>query len=100
MSSIHVKRVTKSFGSFRAVNEISFEIEEGEFVTLLGGSGSGKTTCLRIVAGFVKPDQGHIYIGGQDVTTVPPYRRNTGMVFQNYALFPHLTGEQTSLPED
>jgi spermidine/putrescine ABC transporter ATP-binding subunit len=94
MSSIHVKRVTKSFGSFRAVNEISFEIEEGEFVTLLGGSGSGKTTCLRIVAGFVKPDHGHIYIGGQDVTTVPPYRRNTGMVFQNYALFPHLTVEQ------
>ena len=94
MSNIRLEGIRKSFGAFKAIKGLDLEIREGEFVTLLGGSGSGKTTCLRIVAGFVEPDAGRVLIGGQDVTRVPPYRRNTGMVFQNYALFPHMTAAE------
>jgi ABC-type Fe3+/spermidine/putrescine transport system ATPase subunit len=83
--------VTKRFGSYVAVDNLSLTVQEGELVTLLGASGSGKTTCLRIVAGFIKPDLGRVYIGNADATELPAYRRNTGMVFQQYALFPHLT---------
>jgi iron(III) transport system ATP-binding protein len=74
-----------------AVREVSMTIGEGEFFTLLGPSGCGKTTILRMIAGFVRPTSGQIAIGGRDVTYVPPNRRDTAMVFQNYALFPHLT---------
>jgi putative spermidine/putrescine transport system ATP-binding protein len=94
MSNIRLERIQKSFGDFQAVKDFDLEIGEGEFVTLLGGSGSGKTTCLRLVAGFVQPDAGRIFIGGQDVTDVPAHRRDTGMVFQSYALFPHMTAAQ------
>lgn len=91
MSSVRLDQVSKSFGSTHAVRDVSFVINEGEFVTILGASGSGKTTCLRMVAGFLKPTHGKILFGPREVTNVPPYRRNTGMVFQHYALFPHLT---------
>jgi len=91
MSSIHLAGVTKRYGDFVAVDNVDLEIGEGEFITMLGASGSGKTTCLRMIAGFVAPTSGRVHIGAQDVTQQPPYRRNAGMVFQQYALFPHLT---------
>ena len=91
MAKVRLEGITKSYGDFVALRDINLEIGDGKFVTLLGASGSGKTTCLRIVAGFLYPDIGRIVIGDEDVTNVPPYRRNTGMVFQQYALFPHLT---------
>ena len=91
MAKVRLEGITKSYGDFVALRDINLEIGDGKFVTLLGASGSGKTTCLRIVAGFLHPDSGKIVIGNEDVTHVPPYRRNTGMVFQQYALFPHLT---------
>jgi putative spermidine/putrescine transport system ATP-binding protein len=91
MAEVELRRVVKSFSSFRAVDDVSLTIGEGEFVTLLGASGSGKTTCLRMVAGFVRPDEGQVLLGGADATQLPAHRRNAGMVFQQYALFPHLT---------
>ncbi|MFZ2065089.1 MAG: ABC transporter ATP-binding protein [Xanthobacteraceae bacterium] len=83
--------VEKSYGDQPAVRGIDLTVQPGEFVTLLGPSGCGKTTCLRMVAGFVAPSRGRIIMGGRDITALPPYRRNTGMVFQSYALFPHKT---------
>src|SRR4029079_8264408 len=74
-----------------AVREVSFDIAEGEFVVILGASGCGKTTTLRMIAGFVEPSAGRILIGGEDVTRTPPRLRNIGMVFQNYALFPNMS---------
>ncbi len=94
MSTIRLEKVRKSFGNFHALKDFSLEIAEGEFVTLLGASGSGKSTCLRLVAGFLRPEEGRILIGGEDVTDVPAHRRDTSMVFQNYALFPHMTAAQ------
>ena len=91
MADVVLEQVHKSFGEVIAVRNVDLRVASGEFVTLLGPSGCGKTTCLRMVAGFVEPDQGRIIIGGGDVTAVPPYRRNAGMVFQSYALFPHKT---------
>jgi putative spermidine/putrescine transport system ATP-binding protein len=91
MSHVQLESVTKAYGAFHAVDGVDLHVAQGEFVTLLGASGSGKTTCLRMVAGFVAPTVGRVLIGGRDVTNVPPYRRNIGMVFQQYALFPHLT---------
>ncbi|HXP74066.1 MAG TPA: ABC transporter ATP-binding protein [Stellaceae bacterium] len=91
MSEVILRNVTKKFGEYVAVDRLSLTVREGELVTLLGASGSGKSTCLRMVAGFLRPDAGHVFIGGTDATRLPPYRRNTGMVFQQYALFPHLT---------
>jgi putative spermidine/putrescine transport system ATP-binding protein len=81
----------KDFGTIAAVDGIDLEVRRGEFLTLLGPSGSGKTTTLRMVAGFMAPTSGSIEIDGTDMTRVPPYRRDVGMVFQNYALFPHMT---------
>jgi putative spermidine/putrescine transport system ATP-binding protein len=81
----------KDFGTIAAVDGINLEVRRGEFVTLLGPSGSGKTTTLRMVAGFMAPTSGSIEIDGTDMTRVPPHRRDVGMVFQNYALFPHMT---------
>jgi putative spermidine/putrescine transport system ATP-binding protein len=90
-SGVYFKNLTKKFGKVIAVDDISLYVEEGEFLTLLGPSGSGKTTTLMMVAGFELPTSGKIYIRGKDVMTVPPFERNIGMVFQNYALFPHMT---------
>ncbi len=88
---VELQDVSKSFGSFTALRHVSFEIREGEFMTFLGPSGCGKTTCLRLISGFDTPTSGRIVIGGEDVTLVPPYRRDVNQVFQSYALFPHLT---------
>jgi iron(III) transport system ATP-binding protein len=93
-SMIRVERVSKSFGSVRAVQDVTLQIGRGEFVALLGPSGCGKTTLLRLIAGFEAPDAGSVRIGDAVVAGgpwVPPERRHVGMVFQDYALFPHLT---------
>jgi spermidine/putrescine transport system ATP-binding protein len=86
--------VTKSFGEFTAVDNISLDIHDGEFFSMLGPSGCGKTTTLRMIAGFEQPTFGQIYIYGQPVAGIPPYRRPVNTVFQNYALFPHMTVAQ------
>ena len=89
---VALEGVTKIFpGGTRAVDGVSVTIEEGEFFSLLGPSGCGKTTSLRMIAGFESPDEGRIRVRGQDITALPPEKRNMGMVFQNYALFPHRT---------
>ncbi|WP_422368620.1 ABC transporter ATP-binding protein [Pelagibius sp.] len=90
-STVTMKRLSKTFGPVTAVDNVSLEIAAGEFVSLLGPSGSGKTTILMMLAGFEAPSQGGINIAEQDVTNVPPYARDIGMVFQSYALFPHMT---------
>ncbi len=93
MAEIEVRLVdvTKRFGDFVAVDAINLEVRNGEFFSLLGPSGCGKTTTLRMIGGFEEPTHGLIELSGQDVTWLPPYRRNVNTVFQNYALFPHLT---------
>ncbi len=88
---LEIRNVTKRFGMVEAVAGISLDVRAGEFVTILGPSGSGKTTLLKIIAGFELPDDGHITIDGAEITDLDPAARNIGMVFQNYALFPHLT---------
>jgi len=91
MARLQLSRITKCYGDFKAADHISLDIADGEFVVLLGPSGCGKTTTLRIVAGFVEPTSGTVHIGERDITSLPPWRRNVGLVFQNYALFPHMT---------
>lgn len=91
MSRVHLLQVTKTFDQVVAVKDLDLTIREGEFFTLLGPSGCGKTTTLRMIAGFYYPTAGKILFDDLEVTFVPPHRRNTGMVFQNYALFPHMT---------
>ena len=93
-AALVLRGLRKSFGSAVAVDGVDLEVRRGEFLTLLGPSGSGKTTTLRMIAGFMAPSGGSIEISGQDMTRVPPYRRDVGMVFQNYALFPHMTAAQ------
>jgi spermidine/putrescine ABC transporter ATP-binding subunit len=90
-ATIQFDSLTKLFGDVTAVDNVSLQIDRGEFLTLLGPSGSGKTTILNMVAGFEKPTQGDILINGSAVGGIPPFKRNIGMVFQNYALFPHMT---------
>ena len=94
MSRVVLERVVKRFGEVTAVDGLDLEVHEGEFLTLLGPSGCGKTTTLRLIAGFTEPTGGRILMEGMDVTFVPPQKRMIGMVFQNYALFPHLTIEE------
>jgi putative spermidine/putrescine transport system ATP-binding protein len=90
-TAVSFQHVSRHFGKVRAVDDVSLDIAEGEFFALLGPSGSGKTTCLRLIAGFEQPTSGHIEIFGATAEGVPPYRRNVNTVFQDYALFPHMT---------
>ncbi|USK49672.1 ABC transporter ATP-binding protein [Bacillus sp. CMF12] len=91
MASINIDNVQKAFGKVIAVDHLNLDIKDGEFFTFLGPSGCGKTTTLRMIAGFYYPTKGVVRFGDKDMTRVPPEKRNTGMVFQNYALFPHMT---------
>lgn len=88
---ISIRGVSKKYGAFTALDGVDLEIESGEFVTLLGPSGSGKTTLLMVLAGFIRPDSGAVSFGDRDVSLTPPHQRDVGMVFQNYALFPHMS---------
>jgi iron(III) transport system ATP-binding protein len=90
-AEVRLEKVGKRYGEQWVVRDVSLRIGPGEFYTFLGPSGCGKTTLLRMIAGFVTPDQGSIFLDGQLVNQVPPWRREVGMVFQNYALWPHLT---------
>ena len=94
MARVRLEQIRKSYGAERVVDIPTLEIADGEFFSLLGPSGCGKTTTLRAIAGSVPPDSGRVIIGGRDVTALPPHRRNVGMVFQKYALFPHLTAAE------
>src|SRR6185369_1633488 len=91
MADIRIDRIAKSFGTARALDEINLEVADGEFVALLGPSGCGKTTLLRIIAGLETQSAGRIVIGDRDVTDLPVRVRRLAMVFQNYAVFPHMT---------
>lgn len=88
---VRVEQIRKTFGKVVAIAAIDLEVKEGEFFAILGPSGSGKTTLLRVIAGLEIPDQGHVFIEDENVTAYPPYQRSTGMVFQEFALFPHKT---------
>ena len=88
---IHIRSLTKKYGSMFALDSVDLEVRSGEFLTLLGPSGSGKTTLLMAIAGFNRPDSGSIRFGDEEVILKPPHKRNVGMVFQSYALFPHMT---------
>ena len=89
--AVVLDRVSRRFGEVRAVDQVSFEVRDGEFFAMLGPSGSGKTTCLRLIAGFETPDAGTVAIHGRSMAGVPPYDRNVNTVFQDYALFPHMS---------
>jgi multiple sugar transport system ATP-binding protein len=91
MAEVHIRNVTKSFGDHVAVNDLDLHIADGEFVVLLGPTGAGKTTTLRLIAGLERPDAGTIRIGGHDATTLSPAERDTAFVFQQYSLYPHLS---------
>ena len=91
--AMRFEHVSRHFGDVKAVDDANLEIEDGEFFSMLGPSGSGKTTCLRMIAGFDRPTSGNIFLYGQDVSDQPPYERNVNTVFQDYALFPHMTVE-------
>src|SRR5438876_1571120 len=94
MARLQLTALTKTYGDVRAVAGVDLDIRQGELVVLLGPSGCGKTTTLRMIAGFVVPTAGEIRLGGRDITRQPPWKRNTGLVFQSYALFPHLTAAE------
>jgi iron(III) transport system ATP-binding protein len=94
MGSLRLVNIGRRFGGFTAVQGVNLDVADGEFLTLLGPSGCGKTTTLRMVAGFIAPDTGEILFNGARVNDVPPHKRNTAMVFQSYALFPHMTVAQ------
>jgi putative spermidine/putrescine transport system ATP-binding protein len=94
MADLALAGLSKRYGDFYAVREVSLKIADGEFLVLLGPSGCGKTTTLRMIAGFIEPSAGQVRLAGQDITLLPPWKRNAGMVFQSYALFPHMTVAQ------
>src|SRR5947209_11376172 len=94
MSYLQLENLHRDFGTVKALNGINITLGEGEFLSLLGPSGCGKTTALRLVAGFDRPDQGRIVVDGKDVTNVAPNKRDMGMVFQAYSLFPNMTARQ------
>src|SRR6187431_2068939 len=89
--AIRFDDVSRYFGDVKAVDHVNLEIEDGEFFSMLGPSGSGKTTCLRMIAGFEHPTEGRIFLAGEDVSMKAPYERDVNTVFQDYALFPHMT---------
>lgn len=91
MATVELKNLSKAFGNFKAVDNLSLQVESGEFISLLGPSGCGKTTTLRMIAGLNEPDEGTVVIGDETVNDKPVHKRNIGMVFQSYALFPHMT---------
>jgi putative spermidine/putrescine transport system ATP-binding protein len=91
MARLQLTHLTKSYGDLKAADDVSLDVADGEFLVLLGPSGCGKTTTLRIVAGFVEPSSGSVRLGERDITALPPWKRNAGLVFQSYALFPHMT---------
>ncbi len=91
MSDLKIKNIYKKYGKTQILNGLSLDVKEGELVTLLGPSGCGKTTTLRCITGFLNPDRGNILIGDRDITDIPPEKRGIGLVFQNYALWPHMT---------
>jgi len=93
-SLLSIRNIAKSFGKTLVLRDISLEVAEGEFLTILGESGSGKTTLLRVIAGFEQPSSGELWMAGERLDTLPPYKRPVNTVFQHYALFPHLTIEQ------
>ena len=90
MEILTLRNISKKFGSAEVLKDISFSVEEDDIFFILGPSGCGKTTLLRIITGFTAPDSGKIILSGRDITGMPPAKRNIGMVFQNYALWPHL----------
>jgi putative spermidine/putrescine transport system ATP-binding protein len=92
--SVRLDGVSKHFGGFAAVDRVDLDVARGEFFSLLGPSGSGKTTCLRMIAGFERPTSGRVYLAGEDVTARAPYERDVNTVFQDYALFPHMTVQE------
>jgi putative spermidine/putrescine transport system ATP-binding protein len=94
MARVVLEHLSKRYGETYVVADLSLDIPQGEFLVLLGPSGCGKTTTLRMIAGFVEPTSGTVSIGGREVTTLPPWKRNTGLVFQSYALFPHLSVDE------
>ena len=94
MSRVTFERIVKQYGTVTALQSLDLDIEEGEFLTLLGPSGCGKTTTLRLIAGFISPSSGNLYLGDEEITHLSPDKRNVGMVFQDYALFPHMTIEE------
>jgi putative spermidine/putrescine transport system ATP-binding protein len=89
--AIRFSHISRYFGEVKAVDDVNLDIHDREFFTMLGPSGSGKTTCLRLIAGFDRPTAGSILLHGQDVSRLPPYERDVNTVFQDYALFPHMT---------
>ena len=91
---VRLEGITKAYGDHVIIPPLSLSIHDGEFLTLLGPSGCGKTTLLRMLAGLDTPTKGKIILDGQDITNLPPYKRDVNMVFQNYALFPHMTAEE------
>ena len=90
MAKLTLTNISKHYGDFAAVENLDLDVSQGEFIILLGPSGCGKTTTLRMIAGFIRPSGGSIIVGEKNLTSIPPYRRNLGIVFQNYAVFPHL----------
>ena len=91
MATLRLEQLTKDFGKVRAVNELSLEVEDGEFIVMLGPSGAGKTTTLKLISGVEAPTSGRVYIGDKLMNAVEPHHRNVAMAFESYALYPHMT---------